>query len=386
MTNKEGAKHSWFYNWVVNNRLVSSLTVILLILLILFVLSKVQWLFYPIKTLFGIIGTPIIIAGVFYYLLNPIVDRVENRFKIKRVWSISAIFIVVLGLIVWGIVAIIPIIQQQIMSLLANWPDYWNKVVEESTKFSNSPHFDSFRDQLDNFNKQASEQYSKATSSFFNQTLNSVGGFVSRVTTIAVSIITAPFILFYLLKDGHKLPAYLVHFFPTKARKSISEVIKEMNSQVSNYVRGQLIVAFCVGVMFLIGYWIIGLKFALLLAISAGVLNLVPYIGSFLALVPALVVGAFISPLMLIKVIIVFGIEQTLEGRFISPLVLGNSLKIHPVTIIFVLLASGKLFGVLGVILGIPGYAVIRVFVTQIFLWYKRYSGLYLEEIDSESH
>ncbi|GAK47175.1 transporter [Secundilactobacillus oryzae JCM 18671] len=384
--NNEKTNHSWFYNWVVNNRLVSVLTVILLALLILFTLSKVQWIFYPFKALFGIIGTPIIIAGVFYYLINPLVDKLEARFKIKRVWSITGVFILILGLIVWGIVAIIPIIQEQIVSLLANWPDYWNKVIEELTKFTNNPHFDSFRHQLDDFNDQLSKQYSAVSSDFLNQTLNSVGGVVSRVTTIAVSIITAPFILFYLLKDGHKLPTYIVRVFPTRARKSIGQVLTAMNHQVSNYVRGQLIVAFFVALMFLVGYWIIGLKFALLLAISAGVLNLVPYLGSFLALVPAIVVGAFVSPLMLVKVLIVFVIEQTLEGRFVSPLVLGNTLKIHPVTIIVILLAAGKLFGVLGVILGIPGYAVLRVFVTQIFWWYKRYSGLYVEEIESHKY
>lgn len=123
--------------------------------------------FYPFKALFGIIGTPIIIAGVFYYLINPLVDKLEARFKIKRVWSITGVFILILGLIVWGIVAIIPIIQEQIVSLLANWPDYWNKVIEELTKFTNNPHFDSFRHQLDDFNDQLSKQYSAVSSDFF---------------------------------------------------------------------------------------------------------------------------------------------------------------------------------------------------------------------------
>jgi predicted PurR-regulated permease PerM len=91
-------------------------------------------------------------------------------------------------------------------------------------------------------------------------------------------------------------------------------------------------------------------------------------------MVPSIVVGAFISPVMLIKVLIVFVIEQTLEGRVISPLVLGNTLSIHPVTIIFILLASGKLFGIVGVILGIPGYAVLKVILTELFHWYRQHS------------
>lgn len=135
--------------------------------------------------------------------------------------------------------------------------------------------------------------------------------------------------------------------------------------------------------MFAFGYWVIGLKFALLLGIVSGILNLIPYLGSFLAMVPAITVGAFVSPLMLVKVLIVFVIEQTLEGRVISPLVLGNTLAIHPVTIIFILLAAGKLFGIAGVILGIPGYAVIKVIVNEWFDWYRQHSDFDAGDPDS---
>ncbi|MGL4383397.1 MAG: AI-2E family transporter, partial [Bacilli bacterium] len=86
------------------------------------------------------------------------------------------------------------------------------------------------------------------------------------------------------------------------------------------------------------------------------------------------------GPVMLVKVIIVFVIEQTIEGRVVSPLVLGSQLKMHPVTIILVLLASGKLFGVVGVIVGIPVYASLKVVVTHLFIWYQKTSGLYQDD------
>ena len=124
--------------------------------------------------------------------------------------------------------------------------------------------------------------------------------------------------------------------------------------------------------MFWVGYMVIGLKFALLLGIVAGFLNLIPYLGSFLAMVPAIAVGLFTSPFMLFKVLIVFVIEQTVEGRLVSPLILGNSMKFHPLTVLFVLLVSGKIFGLPGVILGVPGYAVIKVIVSTYFDWFKR--------------
>ncbi len=189
-----------------------------------------------------------------------------------------------------------------------------------------------------------------------------------------------PFILFYLLKDGRKLAPYFVKFLPTKMRQPSLVVLKEMNDQVSSYIRGQLTVAFAVAVMFMIGFSIIGLDYAITLGIAAGFLNLIPYLGSFLAMIPAVFLGIVGGPVLLIQVLIVFVIEQTIEGRLISPLVLGNELSIHPVTILLVLLTSGKLFGLVGVILGIPVYAAAKVVITHVFEWYTRVSSLYEEE------
>lgn len=112
----------------------------------------------------------------------------------------------------------------------------------------------------------------------------------------------------------------------------------------------------------------------------AGFLNLIPYLGSFLAMIPAVILGLIAGPIMLIKVLVVFMIEQTIEGRFVTPLIIGSSLSIHPITILFVLLTAGQMYGVLGVLLGIPIYASIKVLVKAAFEWYKAHSGLYEDE------
>lgn len=369
---------SWFWNWVVNNRLVSILTITLLILLILLVLSKVPWLATPLVLVWQIVGLPVILAGVGYYLLNPLVDLLEKR-HVGRTWSILGLFVIVALLLVWGIGSLIPMVQRQLTTLIAEWPHYWRDVTNTVSLWLQDDRLSGLKDQLDQFNQQVADSSSSVISSFAQSTVSSVGNIVGRVVAIAVGVITAPFILFYLLRDGHQLPDYLAKVLPIKHRESAKHLLVEMNRQVSNYVRGQLIVAFIVAILFYVGFLVVGLRFALLLGIVAGVLNLVPYLGSFLAMVPAVVVAAFISPWMLVKVLLVFVIEQTLEGRFISPLVLGSSLKIHPLTIIFILLISGKAFGVLGVVLGIPGYAVIRVIATESFRWYRQFVGGYTE-------
>ncbi len=365
---------TWFTSWFLDNKVVVSLLVLLLILLNVLILSKLPGLWAPIQSLFDILGVPVIIAGVGYYLINPLVDWLQHRFNISRLVTITVVFVVIFGLIAWGIFSVIPVVQEQLTGLINNWPTYWHHTEQFVLQSLSGSEFDAIRHQLTDINDQVNNFFKSGGSNFVQTSLNSIGHVVSHVSTIAIAVITAPFVLFYLLKDGHQLPEYMVQFIPVRKRVSFLRILTDMNRQVSNYVRGQLTVAFFVAVIFAIGYGLIGMKFALLLGIASGLLNLIPYLGSFLAMVPAIVIGAFVSPVMLLKVLIVFVIEQTLEGRIISPLVLGNTLKIHPVTIIFILLASGKLFGIVGVILGIPGYAVLKVIGTEIFHWYQSQS------------
>ncbi|GEP19718.1 hypothetical protein IV88_GL000720 [Pediococcus argentinicus] len=383
MNNKttKGFKKSWFGKLILNNRVVVALMITLLVLLILLVVSKITWIFTPFKQFFNIVGLPIVLAGVFYYLINPLVDRLEQRFKMKRTWSISIIFVVVAILIVWGIVALIPVVRSQSIALINNWPDYWNHAVSEVNGFLRDPRLSEVQKQVQNINKDTVASITKSVSSFANNTVSSLGNVIGMLTKVIIGVITMPFILFYLLKDGHQLPNYLARFFPVNQRERFKSISGEINNQLSQYIRGQLIVAFFVGLMFFIGYTIIGLKFALTIGIAAGFLNLIPYLGSFLAMIPSIVIGAFMSPAMLLQVLVVFVIEQTIEGRFISPLVLGSNLSIHPVTILIVLLASGQMFGIIGVIFGIPAYAVLKVLISHLFNWFKRTSGEYQETV-----
>jgi predicted PurR-regulated permease PerM len=291
--------------------------------------------------------------------------------------TISFVFLILIGLIVWGLWTLIPVINQQIQSMITSIPAYIDHISRDINGAMKHPLFNQFSDQVEHWTKTAGDELSAKSSSYLKTTVNSLGDVVGTITTIVVAIITMPFILFYLLRDGKNLPHYMAKFVPDKGRKSFFLVLTEINTQISNYVRGQLTVAFFVGIMFWLGYLTIGLKYALTIGIIAGILNMIPYLGSFLAMVPAVLVGAFISPWMLVKVFIVFVIEQTIEGRVLSPLILGSNLKIHPVTIIVVLLAAGKMFGVLGVIFGIPGYAVLKVLISHLFEWYQLNSPLY---------
>lgn len=370
---------SIFHRWLLDNKIVSAMFMILLFLIIVFMIHKVAFIFDPVAEFFSAVGAPIIIAGVFYFLLNPMVDWAERRFNFPRIATISIQFIVLAVLIIWGLAVFIPWMSSQIISLVNEWPTYWHKIVTMINHFTSNKQFNAVNKWFNTTNSEISTWLKDYSAEYAKKGLHGVSSVVGTVTSVVIAIITFPFVLFYLLKDGHQMPAYIAKFLPVKARRSFLEMLKEISTQISNYIRGQISVAFAVMIMFAIGYTIIGLPYGWLIAIVAGILNIIPFLGSFLAMVPAVVVGIFVSPVMLISVLVVFMIEQTLEGRLISPKLLGSSMKIHPVTVLIVLLSAGNIFGILGVIFGVPGYAILKVLIYRFYNWWQTSSDLFKE-------
>lgn len=374
---------SWFYKWFVNNQVATFLLVVLLILINLFLFTKVGYVIKPIVSFVEIILLPMILTGLLYYLLNPIVDWLE-RLKVSRTVAISIVFVLIIILLVWGLGVAIPNMQEQIVSFARNVPIYIQNIEKQVSTLLQDERFEQFRpaviEMMDRLNEQVVSFAQKLSSS----AVGWAGNLISTASQIIVAILIMPFILFYLLRDGKDLKGHITKFLPTDWRQPVGTVLSDMNSQLSNYVRGQVTVAVIVALMFSIFFSIIGLNYPITLGILAGFLNLIPYLGSFLAMIPAVILGLVAGPFMLVKVLIVFMIEQTIEGRFVTPLIIGSSLSIHPITILFVLLTSGQMYGVLGVLLGIPIYASIKVVLKAIFEWYKQYSGLYEEEFSQE--
>lgn len=383
MHSENEKKGTWFQRWFLNNQAVTALLIVLLCLLIILTFTKVSPLFEPITQFIGIVSLPIIITGLLYYILNPVVNFMEKK-GINRNLGISLLFVGILGLIVWGIIILIPKLEHQTSSFLKEWPTYWQTIEVKTTEFFNAPIFDKFSEQIESAINEFFASINTIAKTVSKNAFTGIGNVVGAVANILVTVLTVPFILFYLLKDGKKLSPYVTQFLPTKMRKPTVNVLQDINKQLSSYVRGQVTVAFAVAVMFIIGFSIIGLKYSVALGILAGFLNLIPYVGSALATIPAIILALVDGPKMLVAVIIVFILEQTIEGKFVSPLVLGSQLEIHPVTIIFVLLSAGKIYGVMGVILGIPAYAALKVIITHLFTWYKEVSGLYEEDIQKD--
>lgn len=352
------------------------LVVVLLVGLIIMVFSKISYIFTPIKIILSTISIPIILATVAYYLFNPLIDFMERR-KIGRGYSILILYAVVIGLLTVLIVEIIPVVRNQVTEFIENLPVYSE---EAQLLFENWIGSDLFSQIQQNLGFNAPDlmgEISSRASSVFNNTFKGIGTVVGAVTEFVLAFIIAPFILVYLLKDGKKLPPYLLKILPTKARPGTLKVLGEIGHQISSYIRGQIIVSFCIGGLLYIGYLIIGLDYPVVLAIIAACTSMVPYLGPTIAIAPAIIIALVTSPIMLLKMVVVWTIVQLIEGKFISPQIMGKTLSIHPITIIFVIIVAGKLFGVLGIILAVPGYAICKVIVMHLFQWFKSTSDLY---------
>lgn len=370
---------SWFFKWFVNNQAVTFFLVTLLVLLTIFVFTKVSFLLKPLGSFIEIILLPMLLTGLLYYLLNPIVDWLE-KYKITRTAAISILFVLIGMLLVWGLAVVIPSIQGQVVSFAQNLPSNIQKIESQVTTLLENEQFEQFRPTALEILNKVNDQIVSYAQKFSSSAVNWASSLISTASQIIVAILIMPFILFYLLRDGQHLNRHVTQYLPTKWRSSVSKVLTDVNAQLSNYVRGQVTVAIIVALMFSVMFSVIGLSYPVTLGVMAGFLNLIPYLGSFLAMIPAVVLGLIAGPVMLVKVLIVFMLEQTIEGRFVTPLIIGSSLSIHPITILFVLLTAGQMYGVLGVLLGIPIYASIKVVVKAAFNWYREYSGLYVEE------
>ncbi|MFH6663065.1 AI-2E family transporter [Streptococcus suis] len=370
---------TWFFRLFLNRQAVTFLLVTLLTFLTIFIFSKISFLFRPIGSFLEIVLLPMILTGLLYYLLNPMVDWMEKH-KISRTVGISILFVLISLLIIWGLAVAIPSIQEQVTSFAQNLPSNIQKIEGQVTGLLQDERFEQFRPTALEMLNKVNDQIVAYAQKFSSSAVNWASNLISTASQIIVAILIMPFILFYLLRDGQYLNKHITQYLPTKWREPIGTVLSDVNGQLSNYVRGQVTVAIIVALMFSVMFSIIGLSYPITLGVMAGFLNLIPYLGSFLAMIPAVILGLIAGPIMLIKVLVVFMIEQTIEGRFVTPLIIGSSLSIHPITILFVLLTAGQMYGVLGVLLGIPIYASIKVLVKAAFEWYKAHSSLYEDE------
>lgn len=351
-----------------NSKLMFWSLELLILATLIFVSQKLDFLFAPIGTFFSTLFAPILIAGFLFYILNPLVHLLE-KIKIKRIWGILLVFVLFIALIVIAFLTFIPYLGEQLASISNNIPTTAKQIEAWVRDLAAQPFMKNLN--LEDTLNKMDLSYSKILTNVLNGVSVSVSSIFSTVASVVMLVITVPFILFYMLKDGERLKPAIEKITPERHRKDVFELLNQMNKTIATYISGQAIECIFVATFTFIGYAILGVNYALLFGVIAGLTNLIPYLGPYLGLLPAVLVTVFDSPIKALLCCVVVLIVQQLDGNIIYPNVIGKSLQIHPLTIILILLVAGNLSGLLGIFLGVPIYAVVKTVVVYLFNIYK---------------
>ncbi len=332
----------------------------ILIFLLIYLISITNFIFAPVAAYLAAIAVPIIGAGLIFYITNPLVNLLE-KYKVPRILGILIVFLLILGLIFFGINVVAPIVQQQFNKLINSIPNMARNAEELFNLWQNRQSYipKQFEDTIQNMTDNLMTYAENITTALVD-TVGQIFGFV-------FSFFLIPFFLFFMLKDGDKFVPFITQFLSEEKSNSLRTLSSNINHTLSSFIQGQFIVSICVGIMLYIGYVIIDLPYSLTLALFGIVMNLIPFVGPFLSAVPAVIVGFFQEPMLGVWAAVVMIIAQQVESNFISPNVMGKVLKIHPLTVITLILAAGGIAGFLGLLFIIPMYAVVKTIISHFY-------------------
>lgn len=352
------------------------LGLLVMIALVIYFFQKIAFIFKPLVVIFITTLPPVLFALVLYYLLEPLIKRLSK--KISRNLSVILVFVIILLLIGLGGVWLFPFLEQQATTLIQQLPDLFQDFQQTLKDFlAQTPFSDSFNQffaSIDDF----TDNFTSFIGNYWQSGAESLGNLFSAVTTTFITLFTGPIIAFFLLKDPHNFYQAVLGIVPPKFRTDFRTLTKIANQQLGAFLKGQIIASFILGAVYWVTFLLIGLEFASILAIAAGLLCIIPYIGPFVAFFPGLFIAFQDSTFMAVKFVIVWFVVQLLHGDLVVPRVMGDRLQIHPITILIVLLVMGDLLGIMGVIFGIPIYTLIKLLVVFLFRKFKqRYNKFY---------
>lgn len=321
---------------------------ILLVMTIIFLFIKIQAFILPILQILGMLVVPIIIGSFLFYALRPLKRLILKLVKKDSIAAILSILLVVIFIVVFFIYGGAVVKDQFEDTFIKNkdqildYKDYINGKLQEV---------------LPNLN--IVDRINNNIKSLVTSIGSNAMGIFSSVGDIASQIVLIPLIMFYLLKDGKLFKEKLYLRVPKKYKSEVKDLFIKIDNILSTYINGQLLVATIIGVLMFIGYLIIGMPNALLMATFAILTSVIPAIGAFLGVLPAILIGLTINFGLAVKVVITSVIVQQIESNFISPKIMGDRLKLHPLGVIVIVIVSIKLFGLLGAIIGTPLFLVL---------------------------
>jgi len=328
--------------------------------------------------------SPFLIAGLLAYLFDPVVDRLEAR-KLTRTGGVVVVFLLMTTLLVLSVLLLLPQLGRQIQVMVERAP-----MVIELFEQRLLPQVEAFL----GIDMSALDIGSVKTLLLGNwqETGNLMAKLAGGITKSGIALaawganmVLIPVVMFYLLRDWDIMIARIRVLLPLYLEPRVSLWARECDEVLGAFIKGQLLVMLALGAIYASGLWLVGLDIALLIGMLAGLASIVPYMGFIIGILAASI-AAFIQfqdPMILAWVAVVFAVGQALEGMVLTPLMVGDRIGLHPVAVIFAIMAGGQLFGFVGVLLALPVAAVIMVLLRHLHRGYKS-STLYGSASDAE--
>ncbi len=355
--------------------------------------SKVSWrvnlgvfvalvIFFVLAFALGQSIRPLVFALLFSYALNPgVKSLVRRRFpRWLAVLTLFIFFVIVAAAIIGSLVFIL---MKEVPVLVSRFPEYL-----ETFKREQFPVISSYLGlQSTDFDTLTKEVIARLTH-LSPKSYSDAAGYVVRILSgtlnivySAFLIILIPVLMIYILMDYQKMEDRFLSILPPAYRDEILAKLKEVETVLKDFLKGQLLVAIILGILYSAGLWIIGVDAPFLVGMGTGILNMVPYFGTVVGIAVSIILLAlkyhdFLHPAL---VFAVFGVVQAFEGYLITPKIVGEKLGLHPVVIIVSLLVFGEVFGFVGILIAVPVAAVLKVFLTDFVRDYMG-SGLYAGE------
>lgn len=316
--------------------------------------------------------TPFLVSVLLAYMGDPVVDFLE-RYKVPRTVGVIAVFVLVSLIMLVLLLVLVPMIGRQLVSLYGLTPLLIDWLQDSALPWLQLQLGISAKiDSLDSIKQMFSENLGKTT--------DVMQMLLAKITASSVvflgwlaNMLLIPVVTFYLLRDWDILVAKLRRLLPRKNEKLVVNLIAECHEVLGAFMRGQLLVMLALGVVYAAGLMVLGLELGLLIGLLAGLASLVPYMGFIVGIGAALIAGLFqfgLDPYLLLGIVAVFAIGQALESMLLTPLLVGDRIGLHPVAVIFAILAGGQLFGFTGVLLALPVAAVIMVLLRHLYTLY----------------
>lgn len=338
----------WFSN-ISLYKLLWLLTALVTIAILIFLFP-----FY--STAIRAIGTlclPFVVALILAYLFHPLVHYL-SKWRIPRSFSIMIIFLLLITLIILGVYQGTPFLTEQWGTLSKQLPIYQDMIKDGRLKIYHTtpemthPHL----------NQLETELQMMMTALLKKMILT-----VKWVLTSLFSLLIIPFVCFYFLKDYHRIGHFLLSRLPQRTQPIVKSFIIDVDETLGHFLKGQLYVSVLLGILSVIGLWLIHCPHPVFLSVLIAVTDFIPFFGPFIAAIPVFLLASTKGMVEGILAIIVMIVLQFIEGNLLSPIIMGKSLAIHPLWIIILLFVSGEVAGILGMLFAVPLFIIIKCMI-----------------------